>query len=197
MQLTMHCPHCKAFLEDFLQSDLDQKIQLKPHVRCHAVHRVLPEYIDWTLRTSQRVTHDNYTSAWKTASRIARRGRPKHEYEFLLHTATYNFLKFSETWFRQEIDYMKPLLMEAGVIKRCVDYSDILDKYLGYMLIRSMTALYAIHEDHMKPKGLCTLVEIPTVPPVEQEEERVTLVDRDDDYQREILEEVDLSDLYT
>lgn len=193
----MHCPYCKAFLEDFLQADLDRKLEIQPHIRCQAIHRVLPEFLDWTLRTSQRVTYGNYTSAWKTASRIAKRGRPKHEYEFLLHTATYNFLKFSETWFRDEVDYVKPLLMEAGIIKQCKSYSDILDKYIGYMLVRSMTALYAIHNDHLEPKGIYTMIEIPTTPPVEQQEEQETLVDRDDDYQREILDEVDLSDLYT
>lgn len=197
MELTMHCPYCKAFLQDFLQADLDRKIEIQPHIRSHAVHHVLPDFVDWTLRTCQRVTYGNYVDAWKTASRIAKRGRPKHEYEFLLHTATFNFLKFSESWVREEIDYMKPLLLEAGVIKRCRDHSSVLDKYIGYMLVRSMIALYAIHNDHLEPKGIYTMIEIPTTPPIEEHEERATLVDRDDDYQREILEEVDLDDLYT
>jgi hypothetical protein len=93
---------------------------------------------------------------------------------------------------------MKLLLVEAGCI-RGKKYQQVLltaQEYISFMLPRVILCLINIHDDHVNPKGLMTdVTTLGKFKPMQQDD-KDTLYDRDDDYQKAILEE-DTDDLYT
>ena len=93
---------------------------------------------------------------------------------------------------------MKLLLVESGCIKG-KDHTKVLlgaQEYISYMLPRVILCLLSLHDDHAKPKGLMTDISSPLQFKPRRQEDEDTVYDRDDDYQRAILEE-DTDDLYT
>ncbi len=191
------CHKCQTFLYDFLQTDLAKDHKLATQIRVKSLQKTLPEFVEWCARMKNQIEHKKFQEAVETANRIARRGRSNEEYEFLIYTATFNFLKVSLPWIAEELNYMKVLLVEAGCI-RGKKYQQVLmtaQEYISYMLPRVILCLTNIHHDHVKPKGLMTdITKLFQLSPMKQDDED-TLYDRDDDYQKAILEEDD--DLYT
>ncbi len=197
MSTTM-CHKRQSFLYDFLQTDLAKDHKLATQIRVKSLQKTLPEFVDWCARMKNQIEHKKFQEAVETANRIARRGRSPIEYEFLIHTATFNFLKHSLPWITDELNYMKLLLVEAGCI-RGKKYQQVLltaQEYISFMLPRVILCLLSLHDDHVNPKGLMTDVTTPTTFKPRRQEDEDTLYDRDDDYQRAILEE-DADDLYT
>jgi hypothetical protein len=192
------CHKCQSFLYDFLQAGLPRDQKLANQIRIKSFQKTLPEFVDWCARMNRRIEAEKFRDAVETANRIARRGRSNADYEFLIYTAIFNFLKVSLPWITEELNYMKLLLVEAGCIKG-KDYIKVLQcaqEYISYTLPRVILCLTNVHHDHVKPKGLMTdITTLFQLPPMKQEDED-TLYDRDDDYQRAILEE-DTDDLYT
>lgn len=128
---------------------------------------------------------EHFEKATTTAHRIARRGRPEPEYNQILHNATFNFLKFECSWFSQETQLLQTHLFELSFFKG-KHYPTLLNTahaYMAYITITLLTALPGIHYEHTTKKPYL-------------KDETDTVVD-EDDYQTEILNEVDLSDLYT
>jgi hypothetical protein len=188
------CQKCRIFLEDFLKAGTPSSLPLTKQIRAKSLSKILPELTDWVYRFHSRVQKDDFDSALKTASRIAKRGRSNPEYEFLIHTATFNLLKFQVQWIRNEVLYLQTLLVESGFIRtnKQGSMTNAYD-YISFMTPRSILCLQELHDDHIHPKGLLT--DLRTFAKVKQEDE-TTCFDRDDDYQKEILEE-DTDDLYT
>jgi hypothetical protein len=94
---------------------------------------------------------------------------------------------------------MSTLLLESGFVKSRQKQGDTNTayNYISFMTPRVILILNDLHKDHMNPKGLMTdipkLFQLSTI----KQDDEDTLYDRDDNYQKEILDEVDLSDLYT
>ena len=192
------CHKCQIFLYDFLQAGLSKDHKLANQIRVKSFQKTLPEFVDWCSRMKNRIEQSKFKEAMETAHRIARRGRSDMEYEFLIQTATFNFLKFSLPWITDELNYMKVLLVEAGCI-RGKKYQQVLltaQDYISYMLPRVILCLMTLHDDHVNPKGLMTDVTTPAKFKPKRQHDEDTLYDRDDDYQKAILEE-DTDDLYT
>lgn len=190
------CHKCRIFLYDFLQLGLHKDLELTKQIRVKSLSKALPEFVDWMLRMNEQIEMKQWKTAQETSLRIARRGRKAHDYEFLIYTATFNFLKFSHSWIGPEVDYMKSILIDAGCLKGR-EHSKVLryaQDYVAFLLARSLHCLKEIHDDHTNPKGLFTDVSNKFQPKLQEEDEE-TCYDRDD-YQREILEE-DTDDLYT
>lgn len=195
---TIMCQTCQTFLYDFLRADLSKNHKLTHTIRGKSLQKTLPEFVDWCARMNNRIKEDKFKEAVETANRIARRGRSNAEYEFLIYTATFNFLKVSLPWISEELNYMKLLLVEAGCIKG-KDHTKVLlgaQEYISYMLPRVILCLLSLHDDHVKPKGLMTDISSPLQFKPRRQEDEDTVYDRDDDYQKAILEE-DTDDLYT
>jgi hypothetical protein len=192
------CHTCQIFLYDFLQAGLSKDHKLKNQIRTKSFQKTLPEFVDWCSRMNNRIGQQKFHEALEIANRIARRGRSDIEYEFLIQTATFNFLKCSLPWITDELNYMKLLLVEAGCI-RGKKYQQVLltaQEYISFMLPRVILCLINIHDDHVNPKGLMTdVTTLGKFKPMQQDD-KDTLYDRDDDYQKAILEE-DTDDLYT
>jgi len=192
------CHKCQTFLYDFLQTGLSKDHKLASQIRIKSFQKTLPEFVEWCARMKKQIQLQKFQEAVETANRIARRGRSDMEYEFLIQTATFNFLKCSLPWITEELNYMKLLLVEAGCI-RGKKYQQVLltaQEYISYMLPRVIHCLLNLHEDHVNPKGLMTDITTPTKFKLKKQEDEDTLYDRDDDYQKAILEE-DTDDLYT
>jgi hypothetical protein len=152
------CQHCQLFLYDFLIVPPHKDLPLTKQIRVTNLQKILPEFVDWSLRLNARIQQDDFNSALLTSSRIARRGRSLHEYECILHTATSNFLRCSLPWLSSEIDYMKLLLVDAGVIKGRGAHTVLRTSqdYLHYSIPRILVTLRDLHDDHRNPKGLST-----------------------------------------
>ena len=196
----MTCKTCFYFLQDFLLVDISKDLSLAKYIRIKKLRNVLPEYADWMFRLYSRLHANEFEKAYSNACQISRRGRKQIEYECILFTATSNFLSFNHPWFSKELDYMKVLLVEAGLVKSKYQtlYLTTAREYLTYMIPRCIIMLRHIHEDHLKPKGLMTDLSTTIGIPQEKDSSKETLCDQDDDYQKEILEEVELEDdLYT
>lgn len=187
------CQQCRAFLRDFLEVGVPKSLALASQTRRQSLQKILPELTDWMYRFHSRLQKKEFDTALETASRIARRGRPVHEYEYLLHTATFNFLKFNVQWIRSEVLYLQTLLTESGFIRsnKQGTMTNAYD-YISYMTPRSILCLQELHEDHANPKGIFTNI-TSFLKPKQADEE--TCYDRDD-YQSEILNLTD-DDLYT
>ncbi len=194
---TAMCNKCQSFLYDFLQTGLSKDHKLASQIRAKSFQKTLPEFVDWCFRMNNRIEVQKFNEAVETANRIARRGRSNAEYEFLIQTATFNFLKFSLPWITDELNYMKLLLVEAGCIRGKKHQQVLLgaQEYISYMLPRVILSLMTLHDDHINPKGLMTDVSTPTKLKTMRQDDEDTCVDKDDDYQRAVLEEED--DLYT
>lgn len=195
----MSCHICHCFLHDFLLTGIPEGIPLKKDLRKLVLPKIAWLFAEWIHRTLNRIEASQIQKAVNSASMIARRGRKEIEYEYLLSTATFNFLKYEVAWLQEEEEYITHLLMESGLLKgkNMFRLMTITKDYIRYTTIRAMYLLKQLHEDHVNPKGLMTNLDhiLPRKREVETKED--TLCDRDDDYQKEILEEVDLGDLYT
>jgi hypothetical protein len=191
------CRKCQNFLYDYLQVGPRKELELAKQIRVKSLQRILPEFSEWCLRMNTRIGISNFDRALMTASRIAQRGRKAYEYEYLIHTATFNFLKHEHPWIMNEVDYMKLLLIEAGVVKgrernKALTHAQ---DYLSFVLPRTILCLRDLHEDHVNPKGLYT--DLGKLFRPKYEDFEGSSYDEDDDYQKEILEEDDIDDLYT
>ena len=192
------CIKCQSFLYDFLQNGLPQDHKLAHQIRRKSFQKTLPEFANWCARMHKQIPEEKFREAVETAHRIAKRGRSNPEYDFLIQTATFNFLKCFHPWMAEELNYMKVLLIESGCIKtrNYVTASQCAHDYISYMLPRVMMCLHNVHDDHVHPKGLLTdIVTLLQLKP-KKKEDLDTCYDKDDDYQKEILEEV-TDDLYT
>jgi hypothetical protein len=156
-----------------------------------AFSRVAPQIADWLYRFYQRLSKQAFDKALMTASRIARRGRPAHEYEFLIHTATFNLLKHDLPWIHSEVSILELLLLESGFIR---PRAAAAYEYISYMAPRVYLCLHELHNDHVNPKGLNTQLNDLAKPYMRQEDEG-TCFDKDD-YQSEVLAEEECDDLY-
>lgn len=189
------CNKCQSYLYDYLPNSLEKELDLAKHIRMQAIYTILPEFVSWILKLHQTLHEAKVKDAHRTALQIARRGRKLHDYEFLIHTATFNFLKFAQPWILNEVDYMKTLVIEGGVVKG-KDYTKVCSlayDYLSCMLPRALLCLYDLHDDHVNPKGLNTDLG-KLFKPKEKISDTDTCYDKDDDYMKEILE--DGEDLY-
>lgn len=195
----MSCQYCRAYLHDFLLTGIPEGIPLKKDLRKQVLPRISWLFTDWIHRISDRIEEKHFQKATSLASMIAKRGRKDIEYEYITSTATFNFLKYEVPWLQEEEEFIALLLMEYGLLKGKHQFRlvSITKDYIRYTTIRAMYILKELHEDHRKPKGLLTNLDhiLPKKQKGIQKEE--TLYDRDDDYQKEILEEVDFGDLYT
>lgn len=172
------CNLCQTFLYDFLLVSPHKDLPISKQIRIKSLRKILPEFVHWCQRMNARIQKDEFEKAIETASRIARRGRKLIDYEFLIHTATFNFLKFSLPWLTDEINYMKLLFIEAGVIVG-KEYPKVLhhsQEYLSYLVPRTILVLRDLHEDHANPKGLYTDLNKLFISP-QQEEKEIELLD--------------------
>lgn len=178
------CEHCHTFLHDFLVVAPHKDLPLAKQIQVKNLQKVLPDFVDWSLRLSMRIQREDFDTALLTAARIARRGRPLQEYECILHTATSNFLRCKLPWLASEIDYMKLRLIEGGVIKGKVSHTVLRSSqdYLHYSLPRILLMLRDLHEDHTHPKGIYT--DLSKLFPTSRQGE-------------DLLEEILVDDLYT
>jgi hypothetical protein len=154
----MPCKKCFCFLEDFLLVTIPNELSISNDIRIKSLRRILPEYVDWMQRLWFSLPKEEFDKAYTNACQIARRGRKQVEYEYIVFTATSNFLSFQFPWFSKELDFMKILLVEAGFVKkkRQNTYLTTAREYLTYMVPRCIFMLKDIHGDHMNPKGLLT-----------------------------------------
>lgn len=154
----MTCKPCQQFLYDFLQVGLHKELALTQKIRIESLQKILPEFTEWMHSICRRITPEDYVKATVISSRIARRNRSIHEYEYIRHTATYNFLKYQIEWLNPEADYMKLLLIDSGVIrgKECCAVLRNAQDYISYIVARSIHCIHTIHDSHLHPKGLYT-----------------------------------------
>lgn len=190
------CHICKSFVQDFLVLGISRELSLHKELRMKSIQKVIPELSDWIYRFYQRLSKDQFEKALKNASLIARRGRALHDYEYLIHTATFNFLKYHYDWIPAEVSYIEILLMESGFVKtkNKLGFHSNAYNYISYVVPRVILCLNDLHQDHQNPKGLNTDLS-KLYKPKDKYADTDTCYDRDDDYQKEILEEAD--DLYT
>lgn len=194
---TIMCTQCQLFLYDFLLVPPHKDLPFAKEIRVKNLLKILPEFVTWSTRIHAQIKPEEFDTAIRTASRIARRGRSLLDYECLIHTSTSNFLKHTLQWLPSELEYMKLLLIEVGVINGKKSYTVLhtAQDYLNYVVPRMILILRDLHDDHANPKGLYTDLGKLYIP-------KQTISDNDtcydrDDYQKEILTEVDLDDLYT
>jgi len=185
------CTSCLQFLEAFLTTGLPDGVPLARLLRRRALHRVIPDLAPWFLSLHTKIPKQDFASAVETSSRIARRGRGALEYEILIKTSLCNLLKHQHPWIQKEMDTMNILFVEAGVFqdKEREDWKWLLtlaQGYLTYMLPGVYETLSDVHSSHTGGVGHETPVVAIRIPDDDEE----TLCDRDD-YQREILMEVD------
>lgn len=194
----MACTICPIFLQDFLQTGIPEKIALSKLIRKKSLSTIAQPFAEWIHRLFHKIAAADITKASKTAHQISKRGRSDIEYEFVLCCATFNLLKFEVPWLQEEETYIAIPLIESGLLKGRNAYRlmSSAKEYIGYITIRAFYFLREIHDDHVNPKGLMTNLNT-TVQYRKSIEKDETLYDRDDDYQKDILEEVDLSDLYS
>jgi hypothetical protein len=170
----MACRHCKCFLEDFITGGLHPDHPLFKKLRIKRLHRILPEVSSWLYRIYMRVNRVYFDDSLQLAMRISRRDRKIMEYEALISTACFRFLKYKEKWIPEEVSYLTTILLEASVLKQ-VDVDD----YICYMSTRTLAGLYELHKEHS----------------ITKKDDEKTCIDPNDNYQKEILLEED--DLYT
>jgi hypothetical protein len=194
----MHCLRCQHFLEDYLCEGLPGELDILTKMRKKKYTCLIPEICHWILEFSSRVHTKQFEKAKTIANNIARRGRKQVDYEYLLSTATFNLLKYELPWIETEINYPKVRLAEEGVFhgKHANSLLFQSQEFLAYLAVSCFLLLQEVHDDHVNPKGLQTNVGSVGKKQYKKESEE-TLSDRDDDYQKEILNEVDLDDLYT
>ncbi len=149
------CNYCKQFLSDFLLAGIRKELSFSKYLRIQSLHRILDEITDWMYRMYLRIPKDQLDMAVSTSYRIARRDRPLYEYELILYTATFNFLKFRLDWMEEETEYIKTILLEAGFLKKGCDCTNVVT-YIRYTVSRVIITLHELHEDHEDPKGLMT-----------------------------------------
>jgi hypothetical protein len=195
----MTCKSCHLFVQDFLPFALSRDHPLYPKIRSKNLGKIASELSEILIRISHTLPKKEYEKAWQTSNRIARRGRPAFEYEAVLNLSTLNLLKFSHPWISAELSSVPYLLMEMAVV-RSKDRKGVQREtwdYLNYLIPVVLRCIYEIHDDHMNPKGIYTNVgSMIQARRYTNEDDKATLYDRDDDYQKEILEEDD-DDLYT
>lgn len=152
------CHQCLTFLHDFLEISLDKDLPITKQIHMKSLKHVQSELVHWFYNFYKRLPKEDFDKALETASRIARRGRPAREYEHLIQTATFNFLKFSVDWIKQELNYIQPLLLESGFIRSYQKHGDMnaVYNYVSYMTPRVYLVLHNLHEDHIHPKGIYT-----------------------------------------
>lgn len=189
------CPICQGFLQDFLQTGIEKELPLANQLRMKSIQNVLPELSDWIYRFSIKLKKEEFERASGNASLISRRGRKQLDYDYLIRTATFNFLKYHLEWVSSEVSYIETLLLESGFVRSTnkIGFHSNAYNYISYIVPLAVLTLQDLHDDHLNPKGLQT-----DLGKLFQKgrchEEKETCVDKDDDYQREILEEDD--DLY-
>ena len=114
----MSCLYCKKFLSDFLETGIHRDLLLAKRIRHTSIPRVLHELTDWMYRIYMMIPTDEFEKAIMTSSKIARRDRTQFEYEYVLHTATFNFLKLRLPYLSSEIDYITTVLLENRFLKK-------------------------------------------------------------------------------
>lgn len=194
MQQTM-CNLCKQFLSDFLETGVHKDLPLANHVKIQRLRSVLQDLVDWMYRFYQKLPKEEFDKALITSARIARRDRKLLEYEYLIQTATFNFLKHDVSWVSREVNYIQPLLLESGFIKSYKKQGSLSKAYdyVSYITPRVILVLQDLHDDHRNPKGLYTDLSKLYRKPIHHDTDE-TCADQDD-YMSEILNEED--DLYT
>lgn len=197
----MACQICSFFLQDFLLTGVPEGISFRKDLKLHILPRISHSFADWIHRVFQKLTHTQIKNASMTAARIAKRGRPAIEYDFVVSTATFNFLKYEAPWLQEEEEFIAISLMERGLFrgKKIATLTITARDYIRYITIKAIKCLEELHEDHRNPKGLLTNLGAfaGKTPTNRSEELEKTLYDRDTEYQKEILEEIGLEDLYT
>lgn len=147
----MDCKFCKKYLYDFLEAGIHKDLPLSKHIRLK--YLPLRDVSDWMYRMYKEILPYQFDEALLTASRIARRERPLLDYEFLIQTATFNFLKYKLSWLTTELEYLKIILIEKGFIKSSVKNGSMsfAQDYIAYTLPRVIITLRDLHNDHEKP----------------------------------------------
>lgn len=188
----MACQICSFFLQDFLLTGVPEGISFRKDLKINVLPRISHPFADWIHRVFRKLTHTQLKNASTLAARIAKRGRPAVEYDFVVSTATFNFLKYEVSWLQEEEEFIAISLMELGLFKgkKIANLIITARDYIRYITIKAIKCLQELHDDHLHPKGLFTNLG-------SRAEKEDTLYDRDTDYQKEILEEIGLEDLYT
>jgi hypothetical protein len=192
----MSCRKCSNYLTDFLLAGLPRDLPMLKEIKISSLKNVIDEVVPCIIRLWIQIPKADFDEAFLLASNIARRGRGHSEYESVLYMATTNFMCFRVPWLSKEIEYIKIMLIEAGCVrpKYRRNLMNLAREFVCYILTKSIVLLRLVHEDHMNPKGLMT--DISTTLPKQHKIQIETLSDTED-YQKEILEEVLLDDLYT
>lgn len=154
----MSCPHCKSFLFDFLNPEIHKDLDLAKRLHIKRLPSIRFTLVDWIHRIFSKIKKEDFDSSLRLALCIAQRGRKAIEYEFVVSMATFRLMKAKYNWLEEEIRYIKVLLSEACIIKKChkTVMMTYLDDYVSYITSRSLTALFTLHDDHLHPKGLYT-----------------------------------------
>ena len=152
------CRVCKQFLSDFLETGIHKELDLSNYIRISSLRSILPELTEWIYRFYQKVSPEEFSMALITSARIARRERNALDYEYLIHTATFNFLKFQLKWIDSEVDYIKSLLIESGFIRTRHKQGNTNKAYdyISYTVPRSILMIQDIHKNHVESQGLMT-----------------------------------------
>ena len=181
----MSCTRCQSFVRDYLCLGIPSSIPFSKDVRTKIPPEAVFHVSDWILHVSQKIPKESLDKASETANRIARRGRPQSEYSLLLQSSTFNFLSFEFPWLSREVQFLQTLLLELNLFKgrHYATLKNTAWSYIAYMTINLLSCLHEIHYEHTTKK-----------PYLKDETDTVV---GDMGYQKEILDEVDLSDLYT
>ncbi len=102
----MACNICTAFLEDFLKAGIPKELTITKKIRSNSLVRIVYDIAPWIQNIYRRLCWKDFEKCYDRASQISQRGRKQIEYEYLLHTATWNLLKYEVPWLEQEINYM-------------------------------------------------------------------------------------------
>ena len=190
----MACNVCTAFLEDFLKTGIPKELEITKKIRPNSLGWIVYDMVPWIHKIYKRLYWKDFEKCYRLASQISRRGRKQVEYDYLLYTATWNLLNHEVPWLDQEINYMKVLLVEAGICKgkHVFVVMSVAKELLSYITPRALVCLHSVHDDHVNPKGLMTDVGSFTLK--QNDQDKQTLFDKDD-YQKEILDEPE-DDLY-
>ena len=149
----MSCIYCKKFLSDFLETGIHRDLLLAKRIRHTSITKVLPELTDWMYRIYMMIPTHEFEKAIMTSSKIARRDRTQFEYEYVLHTATFNFLKLRLPYLSSEVDYITTVLLENRFLHSSRSSGSILYiyDYISYTMPRVILQLNGLHVDHEVP----------------------------------------------
>lgn len=154
----MTCSYCSQFLMDFLPMAIHQNLDLYQKIKHQHMKKIGSLLVPWIFHLQKKIQPNDFQNAFENASKIARRDRKLWDYDLLIHTAVFNFMKFRLDWLTDEMEYMKIILVESSFIKSSSSFYAMkyAQEYIAYIVGKSLMQLRLLHKDHLQPKGVDT-----------------------------------------